>query len=181
MVEGQGVEDILLDTGCSRTLVQEKLVPKSKVIPGQCINIHCAHGDSVVYLVAHVELEVEGIPVVVKAALSPTLPKSVLLSTDVECFPLLLKRAMSSKMEHGLMVTTRAQQRLQEEMSLEDNALVEEVPNCLSDEPSSSPTHIEEVDEQVGSKMDSSLFEGGKVKTSQTRRQKRAMRQKFAE
>ena len=114
----------------------------------------------------------------VEAAVSPALPKSVLLGM---CFPLILRRTMSSKMEHELMVTTRAQERLQgEKMSVEDDAIAEDPPNRLCDEPTSL-TYFEEVDERLGSEMDSSLFEGGKDKAPQTRRQKRAMRQKFAE
>ena len=31
-VEGTAVNDILLDTGCSRTLVQKDLVPKEKLL-----------------------------------------------------------------------------------------------------------------------------------------------------
>ena len=31
LVEGKSVEDILLDTGCSRTLVHQSLVPESKL------------------------------------------------------------------------------------------------------------------------------------------------------
>ena len=64
-------------------------MPKSKIIPHKFVNIHCTYGDSVVYPVARVELEVEGVLVVVEAALSSNLPRFVLLGTDVEEFPLI--------------------------------------------------------------------------------------------
>ena len=47
-VEGKQVEDILLDTGCSRTLVKSSLVPKEKLL-NEWVEITCAHGKSVKY------------------------------------------------------------------------------------------------------------------------------------
>eukprot|EP00731_Ephydatia_muelleri_P006689 Em0003g937a len=52
--EGKYVQDILLDTGCSKTLVHQKLVPKGKVLP---TTIQCAHGDKVLYPVAQQKAE----------------------------------------------------------------------------------------------------------------------------
>lgn len=62
-VEGTKVQDILLDTGCSRTMIRKGLVPPSKWLPDQAVTIRCAHGDTMVYPLALVELNVEGIPV----------------------------------------------------------------------------------------------------------------------
>ena len=76
VVEGRYVQNILLDTGCSKTLVHNKLVPECKMLPGQTATIHCVHGDAVVYPVANLNLEVEGVLVTVKAAVSTTLPVS---------------------------------------------------------------------------------------------------------
>jgi hypothetical protein len=44
VVEGH---NILLDTGCSRTLVHQNLVPESKIQEGEAIAIRCAYGDTV--------------------------------------------------------------------------------------------------------------------------------------
>jgi len=52
LVEGQFVEDIVLDTGCSRTLVKGDLVSKENLILESVITVQCAHGDVVLYLVA---------------------------------------------------------------------------------------------------------------------------------
>ena len=83
VVEGKYVQDILLDTGCSKTLVHQKLVPEGKVLPGETTTMHCVHGDKVLYPVASLSLEVEGVPVAIKAAVAKNLPVSVLLGTDL--------------------------------------------------------------------------------------------------
>eukprot|EP00731_Ephydatia_muelleri_P013996 Em0007g1306a len=82
-LEGKHVKDILLDTGCSKTLVRQELVPEGKMLPGKTTTIHCVHGDIVLYPVARLNLEVEGVPVAVEAAVAKNLPTSVLLGTDV--------------------------------------------------------------------------------------------------
>ena len=46
-VEGQQVTDILLDTGCSRTMVHKSLVPEQKLKEGEAVTIICAHGETV--------------------------------------------------------------------------------------------------------------------------------------
>ena len=51
-VEGIHVEQIVLDTGCSRTMVRQDLVPESKIIEGDAVTIRCAHGDTVLYPIA---------------------------------------------------------------------------------------------------------------------------------
>ena len=47
-VEGIHVEQIVLDTGCSRTMVRCDLVPGHKLIEGDAVTIRCAHSDTVV-------------------------------------------------------------------------------------------------------------------------------------
>eukprot|EP00731_Ephydatia_muelleri_P021177 Em0013g904a len=60
VVEGKAVEDITLDTGCSRTMVRGDLEPGEKLLEGRCAVVHCAHGDTVVYPMAQICLEVDG-------------------------------------------------------------------------------------------------------------------------
>ena len=55
-VEGRKVTDILLDTGCSRTVVRQDLVPEQKKVEGEAVAICCAHGDTVLYPLAQVEI-----------------------------------------------------------------------------------------------------------------------------
>jgi predicted aspartyl protease len=99
VVEGH---NILLDTGCSRTLVHQNLVPESKIQEGEAIAIRCAHGDTVLYPLAEISMEVEGQKITVEAAVSDTLPMSVLLGTDTPELAELLVR------EEAFAVTTRA-------------------------------------------------------------------------
>ena len=73
LVEGQFVEDIVLDTGCSRTLVRGNLVRRENLIPGRVITVQCAHGDIVMYPVASVEMETQGNTFTVEAGVSDKL------------------------------------------------------------------------------------------------------------
>ena len=61
IVEGQAVTDVLLDTGCSQTLVRSDLVPAAKRVEGDAVTIRCAHGDTVLYPLAEVTMTVDGI------------------------------------------------------------------------------------------------------------------------
>lgn len=57
-VEGRAVENILLDAGCSRMLVHQGLVPRGKMLEGEAVTICCAHGDTVLYLSASLQVVV---------------------------------------------------------------------------------------------------------------------------
>ena len=57
-VEGTAVSDILLDTGCTRTMVRRDLVPEERLLPGEAVTILCAHGDMALYPLAMVRIEV---------------------------------------------------------------------------------------------------------------------------
>ena len=52
-------------------------------MPGETAIIYCFHGDTAVYPVSNLNLEVGGVPVSVKAAVFKTLQVYVLLGTDV--------------------------------------------------------------------------------------------------
>ena len=121
VVEGRYVRDIVLDTGCSRTLVRGDLVPSQKMQEGDVVTIRCAHGDTVLYPLAEVKMEVDGRQIQVEAAVSDTLPVSVLLGTDVAELGELLGKGISEKVQGQKddvwVVTTRAQaekQRVEE-------------------------------------------------------------------
>ena len=116
LVEGQEVQDILLDTGCTRTMVHADLVPPEKILEGDTVTIKCAHGDIVLYPLANVDLEVDGRRVSVEAAVSGRLPVDVLLGKDVPEFDQLLgsveaSSASTDGQEEAMVVVTRAQAR----------------------------------------------------------------------
>ena len=54
-VEGITVSDIILDTGSARTMIRSELVPEETKTDGE-IPIRCAHGDTITYPLAQVEI-----------------------------------------------------------------------------------------------------------------------------
>ena len=112
LVEGNKVHDIVLDTGCSRTMIRKDLVPTTKMLD-DAVMVQCAHGDTVAYPLAVVELIVDSLPLTVEAALSDTLPTAVLLGRDVPELNELLGRCKVRKLQdtpgkdEAMMVTTR--------------------------------------------------------------------------
>ena len=122
-VEGKYVKKILLDTGCSRTLVYRKLVPEEVFLEGKATMVCCAHGDTVLYPLAKVHMEVEGKPIEVEAAVSDRLPVGVLLGTDVSQLLELLTQQNSGvgEPEKAMGIMTRAAVRKQKEQRLRRN------------------------------------------------------------
>ena len=57
-MEGQFVNEIVLDTACKRTMIRQELVPPEKIIEGDVATIRCAHGDTVLYPLANIEMKV---------------------------------------------------------------------------------------------------------------------------
>ena len=104
------MENILLDTGCSRSLVRQELVPREKLLEGGAIAIQCVHGDTGS---AQVEVAV-GQSLEVTAAVSETLPMDVLLGTDVPEFDMLLGQN-TVKHAEATAVTTCAQGKMRAE------------------------------------------------------------------
>jgi len=90
-------------------MVREDLVQGGQHLEGDAVNIRCAHGDTVLYSLAKLELRVDGLPLSVEAAVSKTLPVPVLLGTDVpELHQLLGIMNLPVSSEQCLMVVTRA-------------------------------------------------------------------------
>ena len=74
-VEGKIVEDMLLDTGCSQTLVRQEVVPDENLTNRQ-VSIRCAYGDILEYPVADVRIRICDKEFTVKAGVSNRLPRS---------------------------------------------------------------------------------------------------------
>ena len=118
LVEGTAVSDILLDTGCTHTMVRRDLVPDDNLLPGEAVTVLCAHGDTAVYPLARVTIDVEGFKMEVKAAVSESLPVSTLLGTDAEQLGQLLQSNPLAVHTSGLeqaLVSTGTQLRRQAE------------------------------------------------------------------
>ena len=126
---------IVLDTGSSRTVVHERLVPPEKVNHNNQIWLRCAHGDLLSYPTAEIEILINGKTYIVEAAVSLSLPKPILLGRDCED---LLEMISKREEEKTAFVLTRSgatrmeaenkRQQLREERSgVEPTPILEEV------------------------------------------------------
>ena len=84
---------------------------------GDVVTIRCAHGNTVLYPLAEVKMEIDGRQIQVEAAISDTSPASVLLGTDMAELGELLGRGTFEKVrgqkDDAWVVTTRAQAKKQ--------------------------------------------------------------------
>ena len=113
VVSGFLVNDLLLDTGCSKTIVRSDLVGEEQWLKGESTIIQCAHGDAIAYPLADIKLEIQGKPVLVNEAVSDTLPQSVLVGTDVPGMLEMLQMRQSTEegeepLQKALAVVTRS-------------------------------------------------------------------------
>eukprot|EP00731_Ephydatia_muelleri_P013583 Em0007g893a len=167
-VNGRRVEGIMLDTGCSRTMVHSDLVSDGQIREGESAVVRCAHGDTAMYPMADICVELDGYTIDTVAAVSDTLPMDVLLGTDVPELGMLLSQA--SERAGVFMATTRAQAK--KEAKAERDSLVKELrsgvrPNpILLDEPQEETWNL-------GEELDDTIFHGGREKLVQSRSQKR--------
>ncbi|KAL5489194.1 hypothetical protein EMCRGX_G018260 [Ephydatia muelleri] len=167
-VNGRRVEGIMLDTGCSRTMVHSDLVSDGQIREGESAVVRCANGDTAMYPMADICVELDGYTIDTVAAVSDTLPMDVLLRTDVPELGMLLSQA--SERAEVFMATTRAQAK--KEAKAERDSLVKELrsgvrPNpILLDEPQEETWNL-------GEELDDTIFHGGREKLVQSRSQKR--------
>lgn len=123
-VEGLWVADIVLDTGAAKTLVRRDLVPNHKILTDKSVFIKCAHGDTVRYPLARVNIEIEGVTYCLEVAVSDKIPMSVLLGRDVPQLVCVHDAATGARntpqmATSVLAVTTRAKERETERRELE--------------------------------------------------------------
>ena len=169
VVEGRSVGDILLDTGCSHTLVRQEL---EKLLEGESVAIRCAHGDTVLYPLAQVEVTVGGQTVEVKAAVSKTLPVDVLLGTDIPELGKLL--VVGTEQAEALAVITHSQRKRKEAEKL-----------VLSQKDQGLGATVSVISEQSipvlewMQALDEGLVEGGRERVRLTRSQKRKARRQL--
>ena len=185
MVEGTEVRDMVIDTGCSRTMVRQNLVPDNKMRAGEDIMVRCAHGDIVKYLLADVELDIDGVAVTVTAAVSERLPVSALLGTDIPGLVGFLHPDAPTNSGSDALVVTRAkakelanaeasQQRKEEQDGVHPNPLLD----VLTVSPPSDMAFLPE-DPLLGREWTDDMFEQPRDKPRQSRREKREVRQRY--
>ena len=111
-VNGVFCPDILVDTGATQTVVRKELVTDDDILDGE-VMIQCAHGDTASYPLAVVKIYIEGNDIITTAAVSSTLPASILLEWDVpQLMNFVPKESPQSdgKEVEGALVVTRLQQ-----------------------------------------------------------------------
>ena len=173
IVEGRSVERVVLDTGCSQSMVHKNLVSQDKIVEGDAVTIRCAHGDKVLYPLAKIELEVDGQPISIEAAVSGMLPVDV-----PELTQLLGGTTLGKLIGDAMVVTTRARARQQREEEA-GIAKKETKSDVLP-----SPVELSEEDSEQwmtnpGSTFDNDIFVLGKEKVKLTRGDKRKLRQQY--
>ncbi|KAL5516201.1 hypothetical protein EMCRGX_G001479 [Ephydatia muelleri] len=155
------------------------VVNGQKLLEGDGVVLRCVHGDAAVYPLCKVRIELEGHSIQVVAAVSETLPTSVLLGTDARELGDLLGMKMPqgtlSPVEQQAYVTTRARgaaeaSREREERSNEEQSGVNPNPVVMT-------TETEVWD--LGNQLEEGIFEGGISRRKQTRREKRRGRKNF--
>ena len=169
-VEGREVDNIVLDTGCSRTMIHHDLLSKDKQLSTGAVRLLCAHGDVITYPLANVLITINGLTISVVAAVSKTLPVSVLLGTDVPDLERLLQWNPVPPHKDRALVMTRAQAR-QNEMAAQETRIAEELsevrPNAAIEDNS---------DAQLFQHFHDDLFNAQTEKQRLTRQEKRTAR-----
>ena len=177
-VNGQWAGEILLDTGCSRTMIHSRFVRKEELLK-ESTTVHCAHGDFTEYPMAKVCIEVDGQKFTTVAAVSSNLPVDILLATDMPTLGTLIQggwRSQSTGM--AMAVTTRSSARRE--------ALTAEADSQIQPRSGVRPTSLPEVTDNskvwdLGSALDDAVLEGGKrEKPYLTRKQRREGRKNHA-
>ena len=111
--------------------MRQGLAPPENFLEGDIATIRCAHGDTVLYPLAKVQMEVDGIPIEVEAAVSTTLPVAVLLGQYVPELQQLMGSNVGSDnsgSEDIMIVVTRAQakKQVQEEIIRREQEVLSE-------------------------------------------------------
>ena len=174
VVEGNAVDDIMLETGCSRTMVRGDLVPREKILESRGAVVRCAHGNTVLYPTAQVCLEVDGYKINTTAAVTNTLLMAVLLGTNVpELLTRLNCRTLRGNVETSeafVMMQAASRRRAEEEREQarrERSSGVQPKP-VLAEQPKESW--------DLGPELDEAIFQGGRRRPTQAKSQKRQKR-----
>ena len=107
-VEGQ-LTELLLDTGCSKTMININLVPAEKIDKGKMISMQCAHGDMKQYPTAVLDIEINDKKYKVDAAVVDGLPRPVLLGRDVKDLVAMIMKEDEKRTRFTFAVLTRKQ------------------------------------------------------------------------
>ena len=102
---------MLLDTECSKYLIDASLVPPEKTHQGQHVTMQCSHRDAKTYPTASVEVEVDGEIYTLKAAVAQNIPKQALLGRNVKDLIMMIIKEDQKHTQQVLAVTIQQQER----------------------------------------------------------------------
>ena len=104
---------ILRDTGCNQTLIRSSIVENVEFIPDEKVKISCVLGDCAELPVCEVQMNTKFGTGTVKVGVADTLPVEVLLGNDY------ISNIQNTPV-HSCMFVTRSQQRILDEIELQD-------------------------------------------------------------
>ena len=104
---------ILRDTGCNQTLVKSSIVENEEFISGEKVKISCVLGDCAELPVCEVQMNTKFGTGTVKVGVADTLPVEVLLGNDYIS-------NIENRSVHSCMFVTRSQQKILDEIELQD-------------------------------------------------------------
>ena len=183
-VNGVFCPDILVDTGATQTVVRKELVTDDDILDGE-VTIQCAHGDTASYPLAVVKINIEGNDIITTAAVSSTLPASVLLGWDVpQLMNFVGKESPQSdgKEVEGALVVTRLQQTQPQPDSYQPEPTGEDDQSgdARATSTPTTPTLEDQAQDNYLLNLDDSLFPpAGPHRTVMTRAQKREDRRRY--
>ena len=168
--------------------MRSNLVPPNCLVDGE-VTIRCAHGDTVIYPLAEARICVGGRELTVLAAVSDTLPVSMLLGRDVpELMALLGKeptketKPQTDPVDHDILaVTTRAQaaQRDWEEEQLQEREEASGAHAASLDDTAAGETDPSG-DDAPTFHFDESIFIESPAKPRMSRREKRENNRRYS-
>ena len=155
------------------------------------VAIRCAHGNTIVYPLADVEIKIEGQCLTVQAGVSDTLPVSVLLGRVVpERLPLVStgEDVLGGETDDVLVVITWAQAKkqtqeatLEREKELTSGAEPCPIKECSGEQPVVSQEEVgKDEAATLGREFADDIFVLGREKTRMTRKQRRINSRQYA-
>ena len=179
-INGVYCSDNLVDTGATQTMVHKDLVTGGDILDGE-VTIRCAHGDTTSYPLAVVKINIGGKDIVTTAAVSSTLPASVLLRWDIPQLTGFVADTQPVNKADALAVLTRKRRQEQQAARDTDASTIDAQTSPLQTELNitTDGTQNSETDHIVFNFDDSLFTPAGPSKSKLTRAQKRQNRRQY--
>ena len=166
VVEGRNVP-VLVDTGCSYTLVRDDLVDPGKLDPEATVRVRCCHGDTRTYPTADVQVTIDGVDHHVRAGVLPDLLQPILLGHDVGVLPQLVQKEVDA-----CLVVTRGGEQKAKAQRMQDE-VGDRKSGAYTNRLEGENNPVQEEFQEMAEGLDQNLFQGGH-KGRKSRMQRRA-------